>query len=63
VDLVHDALLASDARVRAYFRAGALEELLGLHASDSTAFYGDIVWKVLMLELWYRHHLRPEVQR
>jgi len=63
VDLVHDALLASDARVRAYFRAGALEELLGLHASDSTAFYGDIVWKVLMLELWYRHHLRPEAQR
>jgi asparagine synthase (glutamine-hydrolysing) len=62
VDLVHDALLGSDASVRAYFRPGALEELLRLHASDSTAFYGDIVWKVLMLELWHRHHLRPEAQ-
>lgn len=62
VDLVHDALLGSDASVRVYFRPGALEELLRLHASDSTAFYGDIVWKVLMLELWHRHHLRPEAQ-
>jgi asparagine synthase (glutamine-hydrolysing) len=59
VDLAHDALLGPDARVRAYFRAGALEDLLGLHASDSTAFYGDIVWKVLMLELWHRQHGTP----
>jgi asparagine synthase (glutamine-hydrolysing) len=62
VDLVHDALLGADASVRAYFRPGALEELLRLHASDSTAFYGDIVWKVLMLELWHRQHLRPEAR-
>ena len=62
VDLLHDALLGSDASVRAYFRPGALDELLRLHASDSTAFYGDIVWKVLMLELWHRHHLRPEAR-
>jgi len=59
VDLAHDALLGPDAHVRAYFRPGALDELLRLHASDSTAFYGDIVWKVLMLELWRRHHLTP----
>lgn len=57
VDLVNDALLAPDAHVQTYFRPGALEELMRLHASDSTAFYGDIVWKVLMLELWHRHHL------
>jgi len=59
VDLTHDALLGPNAHVQAYFRPGALEELLRLHASDSTAFYGDIVWKVLMLELWHRHHLTP----
>jgi asparagine synthase (glutamine-hydrolysing) len=61
VDLAHDALLGSDAHVRAYFRPGALEELLRLHASDSTAFYGDLLWTVLMLELWHRAHLRTEV--
>lgn len=58
VDLANDALLGPDAHVRAYFRPDALEELMRLHASDSTAFYGDILWKVLMLELWHRHHLR-----
>jgi asparagine synthase (glutamine-hydrolysing) len=62
VDLAHDALLGPDAHVQAYFRPGALEELLRLHAADSTAFYGDIVWKVLMLELWHRAHLRPEAR-
>jgi asparagine synthase (glutamine-hydrolysing) len=62
VDLANDAFFAADAHVRSYFRSGALEELLRLHASDTTAFYGDIVWKVLMLELWHRHHLRHEAR-
>jgi len=57
VDLANDALLGPDAHVRSYFRPDALEELMRLHASDSTAFYGDILWKVLMLELWHRQHL------
>jgi asparagine synthase (glutamine-hydrolysing) len=61
-DLTHDALLGRDAHVRSYFRPGALEELLRRHAADSTAFYGDTVWKVLMLELWHRQHLRPEAR-
>jgi asparagine synthase (glutamine-hydrolysing) len=57
VDLSHDALLGRDSRVRKYFQAGALEGLLRLHAADPTPFYGDIVWMVLMLELWHRYHL------
>jgi len=61
VDLTHDALLGPDAHVQAYFRPGALEELLRFHASDSTPFYGDLLWKVLMLELWQRHHVRAAV--
>jgi asparagine synthase (glutamine-hydrolysing) len=62
VDLAHDALLGPDAHVAAYFRRGALEELLRLHASDTTAFYGDLLWSVLMLELWHRRHIRAESQ-
>jgi asparagine synthase (glutamine-hydrolysing) len=60
-DLAHDALLEPAAHVRSYFRPGALEDLLRLHAADTTAFYGDIVWSVLMLELWHRRHLRAEI--
>ena len=60
VDLAHDALLGPDAHVSSYFRRGALEELLRLHASDTTAFYGDLLWSVLMLELWHRRHVRGE---
>jgi asparagine synthase (glutamine-hydrolysing) len=58
VDLMHDALVTSSAHVTRYLRPGAIEELLRLHASDATPFYGDILWNVLMLEMWYRHHVR-----
>lgn len=61
VELAHDTLLGPGAHVRSYFRPGALDDLLRLHAADTTAFYGDIVWSVLMLELWHRRHLRAEV--
>jgi asparagine synthase (glutamine-hydrolysing) len=59
-DLARDALASSRARQRAYFRAGAIEELLRLHAADTTPFYGDILWTVLMLELWHRRHVDGE---
>ena len=59
VDLLHDSLLQADGYVRTYFRAGALDEMVRRHAADSTAFYGDILWSLLMLELWHRRHCRP----
>ncbi len=59
--LAHDSLRGSDCRVRQYFRPGALEQLFGLHAQDPTPFYGGILWNILMLELWHRRHLSPEV--
>lgn len=62
-DLVHDALLASDAHISRYFQPHAIEAMLRLHASDTTPFYGDILWNVLMLELWHRHHVRAGAAR
>jgi asparagine synthase (glutamine-hydrolysing) len=56
VELLHDSLLHADSHVRKYFRAGALDEIVRRHAVDSTAFYGDILWNLLMLELWHRRH-------
>src|SRR5262249_6482175 len=51
-DLARDTLLAPQARIRAYFAPGALANLFELHATDVTPFYGDLLWKILMLELW-----------
>jgi asparagine synthase (glutamine-hydrolysing) len=56
VELLHDSLHHADSHVRKYFRAGALDEIVRRHAVDSTAFYGDILWNLLMLELWHRRH-------
>ena len=55
-DLARDTLLAASARIRPWFRPGALEHLFRLHAGDVTPYYGSILWTVLMLELWHRHH-------
>ncbi len=55
--LACDTLLSASARQRGYFRAGAVEDLFRHHAEDTTPFYGDILWRMLMLELWHRQHL------
>ena len=55
-ELAHDTLLSSRSLQRGYFRKGALEQLFADHAADSTPYYGDILWTVLMLELWHRRH-------
>ena len=56
-DLARESLLSPWARGLGYFRPGAIERLLALHAADMTPYYGDQVWTVLMLHLWHRHHL------
>jgi asparagine synthase (glutamine-hydrolysing) len=55
-DLGRDVLLSNRARQRGYFAPGAVEELFRLHEADETPFYGDILWNVLMLELWHERH-------
>ena len=55
-ELARDTLLSSGSRGRGYYATGALESLFRLHETDSTPFYGDILWSLLMLELWHRRH-------
>jgi asparagine synthase (glutamine-hydrolysing) len=54
--LARDALLSPAARQRGYFRPGAIEDLLARHAAEPTPYYGDLLWTVLLLELWHRRH-------
>lgn len=55
-EMARDTLLDSRTAQRGYFRRGALDRLFEQHAADSSAFYGDIIWTLLMLELWHRRH-------
>jgi asparagine synthase (glutamine-hydrolysing) len=42
-------------RQRGYFRPAFLDELKQLNQSHP-AYYGDILWTLIMLELWHRRH-------
>jgi asparagine synthase (glutamine-hydrolysing) len=55
-ELGRDVLLSTRSRQRGYFASGAVEELFRLHEADQTPFYGDILWNILMLELWHDRH-------
>ena len=55
-ELGRDMLHSERARGRGYFAPGAVEELFRLHEADKTPFYGDILWNILMLELWHERH-------
>jgi asparagine synthase (glutamine-hydrolysing) len=56
-EMARDTLLCPRVDQRGYFRRGALESLFAAHDRESAPFYGDILWSVLMLELWHRRHL------
>ena len=55
-ELARDTLLSRRSQERGYFATGVIEELFRLHQDDRTPFYGDLLWMLLMLELWHRHH-------
>jgi asparagine synthase (glutamine-hydrolysing) len=57
-ELARESLLSPWARGLGYFRPGALERLFALHESDSTPYYGDLLWTVLMLHLWHQRHVQ-----
>jgi hypothetical protein len=55
-ELVRETLFSARARARGYFRPGAVEDLLDAHRKDTTTpYYEDLLWRILMLELWQRN--------
>ena len=56
-EMGRDVLLSSRCAQRGYFKKGALEGLFALHEADTTPFYGDTLWSLLMLELWQQRHV------
>jgi asparagine synthase (glutamine-hydrolysing) len=54
---VQEVLYDRRTRQRGYFRAGFVERLLSLQRDEHVSYYGEIVWYLLMLELWHRQHV------
>lgn len=54
-DLMHDLVLSSQALQRGYFRKRALHQLIELHKTDTTSFYGTVLWNLMVVELWHRN--------
>jgi hypothetical protein len=52
--MMHDLVLGERLKQRGLFAPRALEELVRRHQTDTTSFYGTILWNVMILELWLR---------
>ena len=52
--MMRDLVLGERLRARGIFAPGALEALVRRHETDTTSFYGTILWNVMILELWLR---------
>jgi asparagine synthase (glutamine-hydrolysing) len=53
-EMVHGLLLGSGSLAARFLRPSVLRSLVTRHDSDTTAFYGTILWNLLMLELYMR---------
>jgi asparagine synthase (glutamine-hydrolysing) len=53
-ELANDVMLAQRTYQRGYIRRAFIEDLMRRYSTDTTAFYGDILWTFLALELWLR---------
>jgi len=54
---MRDVLSDRRTRQRGYFRPAFVDDLLRLHQEGHVSFYGEVLWYLLALELWHRHHL------
>jgi asparagine synthase (glutamine-hydrolysing) len=57
--LVQDVLNDPRTQQRGYFRPGFVEKLAAQHQQEHAAFYGEIIWYLVALELWHREHYEP----
>jgi asparagine synthase (glutamine-hydrolysing) len=55
--LMDDVLRDAKTRQRGYFRPEFLDQLTNLHRNDHAAYYGEVVWYLVALELWHRRHV------
>ncbi len=49
---VREILLSPDCNIKPFFREGFIKDIFKLHAATNATFYGDIIWFLLIFELW-----------
>ena len=54
--LLHDLLLGAAAHTRDIFRRSAVEDLISRLETDTTHYYGAVLWNLISIELWLRAH-------
>jgi asparagine synthase (glutamine-hydrolysing) len=50
-ELAYDSVLGL--KRRPYFRPGFLDEAIAMHQSGHAGYYGELIWILMMLELWF----------
>ena len=55
--LMQDVLHDPRTRQRGYFRPEFIDKLGELHRTGHAAYYGEVIWYLVALELWHRQHL------
>lgn len=53
-DMMHELVLGTRTVQRGLFNKAALEELVNRHRTEVGSFYGDVLWNVMVWELWLR---------
>jgi asparagine synthase (glutamine-hydrolysing) len=53
-ELAYESLLCL--KKRPYFQPEFIERAIELHRTEHAAYYGDLVWILMMLELWLQAH-------
>ena len=61
-EMMHELVLGARTVQRGMFKKKALEDLVAQHREEAGSFYGDILWNVMVWELWLRSFWdgRPE---
>jgi asparagine synthase (glutamine-hydrolysing) len=53
-DMAYDSL--SSLKQRNIVKKAYIDNLVKLHQSDHAAYYGEFIWVLMMLDLWFREH-------
>jgi len=55
--LVKDVLNDARTRQRGYFRPAFIDQVIRRHREEDAKNYGELIWYLVVLELWHRQHL------
>ncbi len=58
-----ETLLTPDCTIKPFFREGFIEDIFKLHAVTNATFYGDIIWLLMIFELWNKKTSKGFIER